>query len=159
MEEPADANIALAKSLENLHATIEESQAIVTSDWLPLLAVRAIHLVEVFQNLISNAIKYRSDEAPRIHIAAEIRGAECIFSVADNGIGISAEYHQRIFGVFKRLHGRNKYPGSGIGLAICKRVVERYGGRLWVNSESNRGSTFFFCLPICPTDSYSRPRA
>jgi len=115
---------------------------------LPMVAVHESRLAQLFQNLISNAIKYRGKEAPRIHIAAHQRDGWCVFSVSDNGIGIEAQYAERIFGLFKRLHGRDEYPGSGIGLAICQRVVEQYGGRIWLEqSTPGEGSTFCFSVP------------
>jgi light-regulated signal transduction histidine kinase (bacteriophytochrome) len=100
----------------------------------------------LFQNLIGNALKYRGEEAPRIHISAVRRGASWRFSIQDNGIGIDAQYREKIFGVFKRLHNDRKYSGTGIGLAICQRVVDRYGGRIWVESNAGKGSTFCFTL-------------
>ncbi len=147
-----DANAVLAKSLENLRVIVSDNQASITSDPLPLLKVREVHLQQLFQNLVANAIKYRGDEGPRVHISVAVRNKDCIFSVNDNGIGIAPEYHEKIFGVFKRLHGRERYTGSGIGLAICKRIVERYGGRIWVESETHRGAIFFFSFPIGRTN-------
>src|SRR6185437_15637666 len=105
------------------------------------------HLLQIFQNLISNALKYRSGERPSVQIGATYEGGKCIFSIRDNGIGVSPQFHQRIFGVFKRL-GEREAPGSGIGLALCKRIVEHYGGRIWVDSEVNQGATFFFTAPL-----------
>jgi signal transduction histidine kinase len=105
-----------------------------------------VRLVQLLQNIVGNAIKYRSQEAPKIRIAAERRDTDWLFVVEDNGIGIEPEYAPQIFGIFKRLHGQN-YPGTGIGLAICQRIVERYGGRIWVESKPGEGSRFFFTLP------------
>jgi light-regulated signal transduction histidine kinase (bacteriophytochrome) len=119
----------------------------VTHDPLPEVWMGATHLQQLLQNLISNALKYRNQDLPRIHISAVNLGAAWRFSVKDNGIGIDAKYKEVIFGVFKRLHRDQKYTGTGIGLAICQRVVERYGGRIWVESEPGRGSTFFFTVP------------
>ncbi len=108
-------------------------------------------LAQVFQNLIGNAIKFRGTEPPVIQIGAEKKGAEWVFSVSDNGIGIAPEYAQDIFVIFKRLHTRQEYPGNGIGLAICRKIVEQQGGKIWVASQEGRGSTFKFSLPASET--------
>ncbi len=143
-----DSAQVLAGVVASLQRSIEEARAVVTTTALPLVAIHAGRLSLVFQNLISNAIKYRNKEAPRVHITAEERDGWCVFSVADNGIGMESQYLEHIFGLFKRLHGREEYPGSGIGLAICQRVVEQYSGRIWVEqSTPGRGSTFCFSLP------------
>jgi light-regulated signal transduction histidine kinase (bacteriophytochrome) len=151
--------------LYQLKTLIEDSQAVVTYDALPTLTVDAEQLGLVFKNLISNALKFQSDEAPRIHIAAQKREGMWVFSVHDNGIGIEPRYTKRIFRLFERLHTRNEYPGTGVGLAICRRVIERHGGRIWVESELGSGSTFFFTLPpAAPSgdrrsgSSFSAPR-
>ena len=143
--EPADLNQVVEKVRENLRAAIEDSGAVITSDPLPEVNIPESNLVPLFQNLVGNAIKYRGTERPLIHIGVETRDGQPRFSVSDNGIGIEMQYREKIFGAFKRLHGRN-IPGTGIGLAICQRVVERYGGRIWVESQPDRGSTFFFTL-------------
>lgn len=138
----------LADVLENLQGTIQETGAIVTTGELPTVSIHESGLAQIFQNLISNAIKYRSQESPRIHISAVERDGACVFSVVDNGIGIEPEFAEEIFGLFKRLHGRDEYSGSGIGLAICRRLVEQYGGRIWLErSEPGRGSVFSFSIP------------
>jgi light-regulated signal transduction histidine kinase (bacteriophytochrome) len=138
-----DLNSIFEQVKQNLKPTIEETGAVVTSTALPGNAARFIQL---FHNLIGNAIKYRGKLSPRIHISAELRDAEWRFAVADNGIGIEPEYYLTIFGVFKRLHG-SAIPGTGIGLAICQRVVKRYGGRIWVESKVGEGATFYCTLP------------
>ncbi|HVW10549.1 MAG TPA: PAS domain S-box protein [Bryobacteraceae bacterium] len=138
----------LAPALEGLKQLIAETDAIVTHDPLPAVHARGPHLQQLFQNLIGNALKYRNEsEPPRIHVAARRRAADYEFSITDNGIGIEPEYHERIFGVFKRLHTDPKYDGTGIGLAICKKIVEQYGGKIWVSSQPGAGSTFYFTLP------------
>ena len=141
-----DSAAVLRHSLSNLSEAIRESAAIVTFDPLPQVYIGEAHLQQLFQNLIGNALKYRGDEAPRIHISAARQGSGWRFSVRDNGIGIDAQYREKIFGVFKRLHHDRKYSGTGIGLAICQRVIDRYGGRIWVESTPGRGSTFCFTL-------------
>ena len=132
-------------ALKNLNAAILESGAVITSDLLPQVVGDQGHLAQLFQNLISNAINYRSDRPPLVHVGARENEHQWLFSVKDNGIGIKPEYLQTIFGVFKRLQGT--IPGTGIGLAICSKVVERHGGRIWVESQPGVGSEFFFTLP------------
>jgi len=141
-----DCGAVLAKALLNLEAAIAESGAIVTSDPLPTLVAEEVMLTQVFQNLISNSIKYRSHEIPRIHVSAERDGDAWLFAVRDNGIGIDPKNLVRIFGMFKRLHGL-EIPGTGIGLALCKKIIERKGGHIWVESEAGRGATFMFTIP------------
>jgi PAS domain S-box-containing protein len=136
----------LRTTLLNLSGSIAESQALITNDQLPCVVGDEVHLGQLMQNLIGNALKYRGNEAPRIHVSARRQPEEWVFSIADNGQGIAAPYQAQVFNLFTRLHGQN-YPGSGIGLATCRRIVERYRGRIWVESEENRGSTFFFTLP------------
>jgi len=140
-----DGAAVLAKSLLNLGAAIEESGAQVTSGPLPAFFTEEVTLMQLFQNLISNAIKYRGEETPRIHISAQPDGERWLFSVEDNGIGIDPKDSERVFGMFKRLHG-SEIPGTGIGLAICRKVVERRGGRIWVESQAGKGATFKFTL-------------
>jgi light-regulated signal transduction histidine kinase (bacteriophytochrome) len=142
-----DLNAALDRALLNLQVTIHENKAEVSRAPLPTLRVDAPQIAQLFQNLIGNGIKFRSDEDPRIHIGAENRDGQWIFSVGDNGIGMEPQYYDRIFQIFQRLHTRKQYPGTGIGLAICKKIVERHGGKIWVESEPGKGSTFYFTLP------------
>ena len=147
-EVAADAAEALRGSLENLSGLIEEAGANIISDPLPSIRVHATQLQQLFQNLIGNAIKYRSkDRRPQVHVSADQRGEEWIFAISDNGIGIAPEYTETIFGLFKRLHTNDEYSGTGIGLAICWRIVDRYHGRIWVESEFGKGSIFRFALP------------
>ena len=134
------------RATRNLELAVEESGAVVTYGELPVVCAHPVTLVQVLQNLIGNAIKYRSSATPAIHISVSEKPGEWVFCVADNGIGFSQAYADRIFGVFKRLHGR-QYPGTGIGLAICKRIVEGSGGRIWAESEPGIGSRFYFTLP------------
>jgi PAS domain S-box-containing protein len=139
---------ALDEALINLQATIEESGAVVTHDALPSLVSDDTQVTLIFQNLIGNAIKYRGAELPRVHVSATKDGGSAwTFAVRDNGLGIEEQYFDRIFVLFQRLHGRNEFKGTGIGLAICKKTVERLGGKIWVESQPNKGSTFFFSLP------------
>jgi light-regulated signal transduction histidine kinase (bacteriophytochrome) len=126
---------------------IEENHAIVTSDQLPTVMADASQMVQLFQNLVGNAIKFRGEELPRIHVSVEEKGNEWVFSVKDNGIGIDPQFSERIFVAFQRLHSREKYPGTGIGLAICNKIVDRHGGKIWVESELGKGSTFYFTMP------------
>lgn len=144
--QPADLSLVLDSALDNLEVPIKESQAIVTRDALPTLAVDTTQLIQLFQNLISNAIKFRANRQLEIHVGAK-RENECwLFFVRDNGIGFKQEYTDRIFLPFKRLHTRDQYPGTGIGLAICKRIVERHGGSIWAESEEGKGATFYFTI-------------
>ena len=147
--EPADANEALQAALSALSGATTEARARVTSDPLPAVQVRATHLQQLFQNLIGNAIKYRSrDRVPEVHVGAKRHRMHWDFAVSDNGIGIEPEYKENIFGLFKRLHTSEEYSGTGIGLAICQRIIDGYHGRIWVESEPGTGSTFHFTLPI-----------
>jgi PAS domain S-box-containing protein len=145
----ADANEALATTLANLAGVISETGARITAARLPPLRVHSAHLQQLFQNLIGNAIKYHSPERPpEIQVTAEQMDAYCLVTVRDNGIGIDSQYQRRIFGLFKRLHASDEYSGTGIGLAICQRIVDRYHGRIWVESEPGQGSAFRFTLPV-----------
>ncbi len=143
-----DCSFVLDKVIGNLQATIEKSNAVITYDKLPSVMADTSQMSSLFQNLISNAIKFRGEEAPRIHISAERKGDEWVFSIRDNGIGIDPKDSERIFVMFQRLHGSADYPGTGIGLAICKRIIERHGGRIWVESKIGKGSTFYFTIPF-----------
>jgi PAS domain S-box-containing protein len=138
---------ALDWALHSLQASIEETGATVTHDPLPALQVAPVHAQQLFQNLIGNALKYRSAAPPVVHVGVRKQASEWVFSVRDNGIGIAPEHQANVFGLFKRLHSASRYPGTGIGLAICKKLVERYGGRIWVESAVGEGATFFFSIP------------
>lgn len=142
-----DAQTALDQSLVNLRTAIEESKATITHGPLPTVLADPMQLMLLLQNLIGNALKYRGSYPPEVHVSAREEENEWLFAVHDNGIGINPKYYERIFLIFQRLHTRNEYAGTGIGLAICKRIVERHGGRIWVESEPGQGSTFYFTLP------------
>ena len=134
------------QALKNLEQAVQESGATVALGPLPAALGSESHLVELFQNLFSNAIKYRSAAPVEIHVTAERLGQEWVVKVKDNGLGIDPEYHDQIFGLFKRLHGQS-IPGTGLGLAICKKIVERMGGKIWVESELGKGCVFCFTVP------------
>ena len=137
----------LERALSNLKVVVEQRGAVVTRDPLPVMMGDDSQLAQLFQNLIGNAVKFCKDRTPHIHVSSERRGNKWVFSVRDNGIGIAPEYFERIFLIFQRLHGKQEYPGTGIGLAICRKVAERHGGRIWVESEPGSGSTFYFTIP------------
>jgi light-regulated signal transduction histidine kinase (bacteriophytochrome) len=141
-----DTAAVLKTVLSNLYPAIEEAGAVIEIGELPTLQGQEVHFIQLFQNLVGNALKYRSKETPRIEVGAQRVGAMWRFHIKDNGIGIAPEFRERIFGVFKRLHGKD-IPGTGIGLAICNRVVDRYGGRIWVEQNGERGSVFLFEIP------------
>lgn len=145
---PTDVRSVLDGVLLNLHAMVEESGAQVRCGRLPTVVADRLLLSQLFQNLIANAIKFRSPTPPMVQVDAARADREWVFSVADNGIGIAPEYAETVFVIFKRLHTQAEYPGSGIGLAICKKIVEQHGGRIWLESEPGRGATFKFTLPI-----------
>jgi light-regulated signal transduction histidine kinase (bacteriophytochrome) len=132
---------------ENLRIAIAEHQAIITHDPLPTVMGDETQLIQLLQNLIGNAIKFRREELPQVHVSAQQGQREWVFSIHDNGIGMESEYFDRIFTIFQRLHSRAEYPGTGIGLAVCKKIVERHGGRIWVESQSGVGTTFYFTIP------------
>jgi PAS domain S-box-containing protein len=146
--EETDAGEIMKKVLQSLEAAITTSGSVITFAGLPRVRMRAFQLEQVLQNLIANAICYRSNALPRVHVAAAIQGDEWVFSVQDNGIGIAPAFQEQIFGVFKRLHGSSEYSGTGMGLAICQRCIEQSGGKIWVESEPGKGSTFFFTVPV-----------
>jgi PAS domain S-box-containing protein len=152
--EPVESGGALDRALANLHGAREASQAQVTHGRMPAVIADSAQLAQLFQNLIGNAIKFRGPEAPRIHVEAETRPDSWVFTVRDNGIGLEQQFAERIFMMFQRLHGKDEYPGTGIGLAICKKIVERHGGRIWVDSQPGRGATFGFTIarPHARTD-------
>ena len=144
---PMDSAAAVQKALANLRAAIESTAGKVTADPLPTINADEFQLVQLFQNLIGNALKFKGAQTPHVHISVKEEADNWTFSVKDNGIGIDAEYFDRIFMVFQRLHSRTDYPGTGIGLAICKKVVDRHGGRIWIESSAGLGSTFWFTVP------------
>jgi signal transduction histidine kinase len=141
-----DLNDVFQKALDNFKVVIEETKAVITSDHLPTIYGQEPHFIQLFQNLIGNALKYRSESAPRVHVSVEAENRFWRIAVSDNGIGIDPEYHKQIFGLFKRLHGKT-ISGTGMGLAICQRLIDRYGGRIWVESKEAQGATFYFTLP------------
>ena len=141
-----DSGAVVEAALANLRNAITESGGEFEAGELPTVLGDEVQLLQLFQNLISNALKFRGEEPPRVSIQARRRGLEWLFIVRDNGIGVGAEYRERIFVIFQRLHGREEYPGTGIGLALCKKIGERHGGRIWVESEPGQGSAFFCTL-------------
>ncbi|MCX7877908.1 MAG: PAS domain S-box protein [Ignavibacteria bacterium] len=146
-QEEVDCNKSLKEALENLTAAIKDSQAKIKSFKLPYVWANKLQIIQVFQNLISNAIKYKGEDPPLIEISAERKDSFWQFSVKDNGIGIEQWFSERIFIIFQKLHDPKKYPGSGIGLALCKRIIEKHGGKIWFESELGKGTTFYFTLP------------
>ncbi len=146
--EPISCASVVNRAIANLQTAIEESGALLTYGALPTVMTDPSQLYRLFQNLIGNAIKFRSEETPKIHISAERGRNEWVFSVRDNGIGIEKKDAERIFAVFQRVYGKSKYPGTGIGLAICKKIVEQHGRRIWVESKPGNGSTFHFTIPF-----------
>lgn len=153
--QPIDCQVILTKTLANLNQTIEENNAIIVSDTLPVVMGDRIQLTQLFQNLIENGIKYhRPNVQPKITITAKRTLQDWIFAIHDNGIGIDSQNFDRIFQIFLRLHSPQQYPGTGIGLAICKKIVERHGGKVWLESELGMGTTFYFTIPLRDQGSY-----
>jgi len=148
--QPTDSARIVATAERHLQIAIEEGGAEIERGELPVVLGDEVQLLQLFQNLIGNAIKFRGQAPPRVRVTAEPADDGWCFSVGDNGIGIAPEYFERIFVLFQRLHGRKEYPGTGIGLALCKRIVERHGGRIWVESTAGQGSVFRFTLPRVP---------
>ena len=146
----ADLSEVLRHALANLEVAIAEKGAKISCDPMPAASVDASQFIQIFQNLIGNAVKFTSDRTPEIHIGCERRGGEWEFSVRDNGIGIENGDFERVFQLFQRLHSRSEYPGTGIGLAVCKKIVERHGGRIWLESKFGEGTTFLFTIPAAP---------
>ena len=144
--EKVDINIAVKVALDNLHHAIQDSKAQVAFHNLPVVMGDELQMVQLFQNLIGNAVKFRGKEVPRIDITSEKRNNEYLFSVKDNGIGIEQQYFEKIFVIFQRLHTRSEYEGTGIGLSICQRITELHGGKIWVESQLGKGSTFYFTI-------------
>jgi light-regulated signal transduction histidine kinase (bacteriophytochrome) len=133
-------------AMDNLQVAIEDSKAEVTHEPLPTVVADEVQMVQIFQNMVANAIKFHDKEAPRVHVSAELKENEWLFSVKDNGMGIEPQYFDRIFIIFQRLNGQ-EYSGTGLGLSIVKKIIERHGGRVWVESEYGKGSTFYFTIP------------
>ena len=142
-----DCNVVLEKVRKNMTLFINEANAIITSDGLPKVLAFELQLEQLFRNLISNGIKYNKSSQPAVHISAKEEINEWKFCVKDNGIGIDAKYHERVFGMFQRLHSTEDYSGTGIGLAICRKIVELHGGSIWLESEADKGSSFYFTIP------------
>ncbi|GAC1618967.1 MAG: hypothetical protein PVS2B2_04370 [Candidatus Acidiferrum sp.] len=147
MLELTESQSACDTALSNLQGPIEEARAVLRVEPLPVVFANAVQLTQLFQNLIGNAVKFRNERRPDIQIGARLKGDSWVFSVQDNGIGIEPQYFERIFWMFQRLHAREEYSGTGIGLAICQKIVERYGGKIWVESQPGGGATFLFTIP------------
>jgi light-regulated signal transduction histidine kinase (bacteriophytochrome) len=143
-----DAGVVLEKTLAVLQLAIRESSATVTHDKLPTIQGDKTQIGQLFQNLIGNALKYRDGDAPEVHVGCRQDGDQWLFSVRDNGIGFDPQFAQKIFVIFQRLHTKEKYSGTGVGLALCKKIVERHGGKIWAESDVSKGSKFFFTIPI-----------
>jgi len=152
---PVDCRTAFEESVRLLAAAIQDTGAVVTASELPTIIADAAQLIQLFQNLIGNGIKYHGEQPPQIHVSAQRRGSEWCFVVTDNGIGMEPRHSQRIFEIFRRLHTQQEYPGTGIGLAICQRIVHRHGGSIWVESQPRIGSSFYFTIPDSNKDHLS----
>jgi light-regulated signal transduction histidine kinase (bacteriophytochrome) len=152
-----DCEAVLGKTLAVLRVGIQECGARVTHDRLPTVMGDEFQLGQLFQNLLGNAIRYRNSKAPQVHVSCRQETEQWTFAVKDNGIGIDPQYRERIFQIFQRLHTREEYEGSGIGLAICKKIVERHGGKIWVESDLGEGATFYFTIPIGASQPQGRP--
>jgi light-regulated signal transduction histidine kinase (bacteriophytochrome) len=150
VHDPIDPMPPFELALCNLGERIRQNRASITHNSMLPVRMRAVHLQQLFQNLIGNAIKYCNERPPEVHVSSAARDGYCVYSIRDNGIGIPGEYHEQIFGIFRRLHTEAKYPGTGMGLAICRRIVERYRGTIWVQSEVGKGSNFLFRVPANP---------
>ena len=147
--QPTSAQEALDLALRNLHSAIEGAAAAITHDPLPVVRGDRTQLVQLFQNLIGNAVKFRSPDRPaQVCVSVRQQPDEWLFSVQDNGVGFEQQYENKLFLIFQRLHSRGQYPGTGIGLAICKRIVERHGGRIWATGTPGQGAVFSFTIPI-----------
>jgi signal transduction histidine kinase len=155
---PTDCSLIVQEVIGNLKASLEENHAVLTHDAMPTITADPSQMISLFQNLIDNAIKFRGEERPRIHISAERKEEGWVFSVRDNGIGIDSEDSEKIFGMFQRLHSSAAYPGTGIGLATCRKIVESHGGKIWVDSEPGKGSTFYFTIPYKEATLYPYQR-
>lgn len=142
-----ESETVLETALQNLKVVLEETKGTVTHDPLPIIIADQPQMVQLFQNLIGNGLKFHGSDPPLIHVSAKQEGTNWIFSVQDNGMGMDPQHFEKIFVIFQRLHTRDKYPGTGIGLAIAKKIVEQHGGRIWVESEEEKGSTFYFSIP------------
>jgi light-regulated signal transduction histidine kinase (bacteriophytochrome) len=146
--EPVNCNEALGRAASNLYALIGESGALVSHDELPVIPADATQMVQLFQNLVGNGIKFKGANPPLVHVSVVREADDWVFSVRDNGIGIEPRYAECIFVIFQRLHPSEDYPGNGIGLALCRKIVERHGGEIWLESQPGHGSTFFFNIPV-----------
>jgi light-regulated signal transduction histidine kinase (bacteriophytochrome) len=145
--DPVDCEVLLENVLKNLRAHIEENKAVITHDPLPIINGDPMKFFQIFQNLISNALKFNDKQNPIVHIGVKCSKSYYIFSVTDNGIGINIDHKERLFDLFYRLNRREGYLGTGIGLAICKKIIDSYGGKIWVESEQDKGTTFYFSIP------------